>query len=150
MTEGRVDNHMKIVTFDVRLSNTAGFSDEWIPVFPGTDGAVALAMGHVILRDNLQDTDFIETWTNVSVKELKDNYKPYTPEWASKISGVPAETIERVAREFATTKPATLFTYRGPATHLYGSHNDRPRRMLTILPGQLATHGGPGPTHGTG
>ena len=117
ITEGRIDNQMKIVTFDVRLSNTAGFSDEWIPVFPGTDGAVALAMGHVILREDMQDSDFINNWTNVTVAELKAHYKQYTPEWASKISGVPVETIERVAREFATAKPATLFTYRGPAKH---------------------------------
>jgi len=87
------------------LSNTAGFSDEWIPVHPATDGAVALAMGNVILSEDLQDSDFINNWTNVSVAELKAHYKQYTPEWASKISGVPVETIERIAREFATTKP---------------------------------------------
>ncbi|MBI4988587.1 MAG: molybdopterin-dependent oxidoreductase [Rhodocyclales bacterium] len=165
ITEGRVDNHAKIVTFDVRLSNTAGFSDEWIPVFPGTDGAVALAMGHVILREDLQDSEFIETWTNVTVKELKDHYKQFTPEWASKISGVPAETIERVAREFATTKPATLFTYRGPAKHLYGSYNERSCMMLPIMTGNIEKKGGyclprgmgwpqpnpqpPGPKHGS-
>ena len=142
VTEGRVDNHMKIVTFDVRLSNTAGFSDEWIPVHPATDGAVALAMGHVILRDDLQDSEFIETWTNVMVKELKENYKPYTPEWAEKISGVPAATIERIAREFATTKPATLFTYRGPAKHLYGSYNERSCMMLPIMTGNVEKQGG--------
>ncbi len=142
IAEGRVDNQMKIVTFDVRLSNTAGFSDEWIPVFPATDGAVALAMGHVILRDDLQDSQFIETWTNVSVKELKDHYKQYTPEWASKISGVPAQSIERIAREFATTKPATLFTYRGPAKHLYGSYNEKACMMLPIMTGNVEVRGG--------
>jgi anaerobic selenocysteine-containing dehydrogenase len=142
IAEGRVDNKAKIVTFDVRLSNTAGFSDEWIPVFPGTDGAVALAMGHVILRDDLQDTEFIETWTNVTVKDLKEHYKQYTPEWAAKVSGVPVATIERVAREFATTKPATLFTYRGPAKHLYGSYNERSCMMLPIMTGNIETRGG--------
>lgn len=142
VAEGRVDNHMKIVTFDVRLSNTAGFSDEWIPVFPATDGAVALALGHVILRDDLQDSDFINTWTNVTVDELKAHYKQYTPEWASKISGVPVETIERIAREFATTKPATLFTYRGPAKHLYGSYNEKACMMLPIMTGNIEVKGG--------
>lgn len=142
ITEGRVDNNMKIVTFDVRLSNTAGFSDEWIPVFPGTDGAVALALGHVILREDLQDSDFINTWTNVTVDELKAHYKQYTPEWAEKISGVPAATIERIAREFATTKPATLFTYRGPAKHLYGSYNEKACMMLPIITGNVETKGG--------
>jgi thiosulfate reductase/polysulfide reductase chain A len=142
ITEGRVDNNMKIVTFDVRLSNTAGFSDEWIPVHPATDGAVALAMGHVILRDDLQDSTFINTWTNVTVDELKAHYKQYTPEWAEKISGVPKETIERIAREFATTKPATLFTYRGPAKHLYGSYNEKACMMLPIMTGNIEVQGG--------
>ncbi|GAB4435940.1 MAG: molybdopterin-dependent oxidoreductase [Rhodocyclaceae bacterium] len=142
VTEGRVDNNMKIVTFDVRLSNTAGFSDEWIPVFPGTDGAVALAMGHVILREDLQDSDFINTWTNVTVEELKKHYAQFTPEWASKISGVPVETIERIAREFALAKPATLFTYRGPAKHLYGSYNEKSCMMLPIMTGNVETRGG--------
>lgn len=142
VTEGRIDNHMKIVTFDVRLSNTAGFSDEWIPVHPGTDGAVALAIGHVILRDDLQDSDFINTWTNVTVKELKEHYKQFTPEWAEKISGVPAATIERLAHEFATAKPATVFTYRGPAKHLYGSYNEKACMMLPILTGNVETKGG--------
>jgi len=142
IAEGRVDNNMKIVTFDVRLSNTAGFSDEWIPVFPGTDGAVALAMGHVILRDNLQDSDFINTWTNVTVEELREHYKQFTPEWAEKISGVPAGTIERIAREFALTRPATLFTYRGPAKHLYGSYNEKSCMMLPIMTGNIERRGG--------
>jgi anaerobic selenocysteine-containing dehydrogenase len=142
VTEGRVDNQMKIVTFDVRLSNTAGFSDEWIPVFPATDGAVALAIGHVILREDLQDSEFINTWTNVTVDELKAHYEQYTPEWASKISGVPVGTIERIAREFATTKPATLFTYRGPAKHLYGSYNEKACMMLPIMTGNIEVRGG--------
>lgn len=142
VTEGRIDNHMKIVTFDVRLSNTAGFSDEWIPVFPATDGAVALAIGHVILRDDLQDSDFINNWTNVTVDELKAHYKQYTPEWAAKISGVPVETIDRIAHEFATTKPATLFTYRGPAKHLYGSYNEKACMMLPIMTGNVEKKGG--------
>ena len=142
ITEGRVDNNMKIVTFDVRLSNSAGFSDEWIPVFPATDGAVALAMGHVILRDNLQDSDFIETWSNVTVNDLKEHYKQFTPEWAAKLSGVPADTIERIAHEFATTKPATLFTYRGPCKHLYGSYNEKACMMLPIMTGNVERRGG--------
>ena len=142
LAEAFAENKTKLVTFDVRLSNTAGRSDEWIPVLPATDGAVALAMGHVILRDNLQDSDFINTWTNVTVDELKEHYKQYTPEWASKISGVPAETIERIAREFAMTKPATLFTYRGPAKHLYGSYNEKACMMLPIMTGNVETRGG--------
>lgn len=142
ITEGRVDSNAKIVTFDVRLSNTAGFSDEWIPVLPGTDGAVALAIGHVILREDLQDSDFISDWTNVTVDELKEHYQPFTPKWAEEISGVPADTIERVAREFAYAKPATTYTYRGPAKHLYGSYNEKACMMLSIMTGNVEKRGG--------
>jgi thiosulfate reductase / polysulfide reductase chain A len=142
ITEGVAENNTKMVTFDVRLSNTAGRSDEWIPVFPGTDGAVALAIGHVILREDLQDTDFIDTWCNVSTAELKKHYQQYTPEWASGLSGVPVETIERIAREFATTKPATTYTYRGPAKHLYGSYNEKSTMMLSIMTGNVEKRGG--------
>ena len=142
IVEGTAENKAKLVTFDVRLSNTAGRSDEWIPVFPGTDGAVALALGHVILRDDLQDSDFINTWTNVKVEELKTHYQQFTPEWASKLSGVPVETIERIAHEFATTKPATTYTYRGPAKHLYGSYNEKACMMLPIMTGNIEVRGG--------
>ena len=142
VAEGVVENKAKLVTFDVRLSNTAGRSDEWIPVFPGTDGAVALAIGHVILREDLQDSDFIDTWCNVTTAQLKAHYKQFTPEWASTLSGVPVETIERIAREFATTKPATTYTYRGPAKHLYGSYNEKSCMMLSIMTGNVEKKGG--------
>ena len=142
ITEGVAENHAKLVTFDTRLSNTAGRSDEWVPVMPGTDGAVALASGHVILTEDLQDTDFINNWCNVSVAELKKHYQQFTPEWASKLSGVPVETIKRIAREFAQTKPATTYTYRGPAKHLYGSYNEKATMMLSIMTGNVEKRGG--------
>ena len=94
---GRFNNGAKLVTFDVRLSNTAGTSDEWFAPFPGTDGAVALAMSHTIIAEGRQDEDFIRTWTNVTVDELKEHLAPYTPQWAEKVSGVRAADIRRIA-----------------------------------------------------
>jgi len=70
LTDGIVNNRLKLVTFDVRMSNTAGKSDEWIPVFPGSDGIVALAMANVIIQKGLMDAEFIDTWTNLSSKQL--------------------------------------------------------------------------------
>ena len=63
---GRFKNGAKLVTFDVRLSNTAGSSDEWFAPFPGTDGAIALAMGHAIFAAGLEDRSFLDQWTNAS------------------------------------------------------------------------------------
>lgn len=142
LAEGIVDNNAKLVSFDVRLSNTAGRSDEWFPVFPGTDGLVALAMANVIMQEGLADTEFIDKWTNYPSDKLKAYLKQYTPEMAERYSGIPAADIRRLAVEFATTKPATVFTYRGPAKHLYGSYNERAIMLLPIITGNVEVKGG--------
>ena len=72
---GRFLNGAKLVTFDVRMSNTAGNSDEFFMPSPGTDGAVALAMAHTILFEELYDEEFLNKWTNVTVKDLKNEMK---------------------------------------------------------------------------
>lgn len=140
---GRFKNGAKLVTFDVRLSNTGGASDEWFAPFPGTDGAVALGIGHVILAENLHDEKFITTWTNVSIEELRDHYKEYTPEWAEQVSGVPAADIARIAREFAAAAPAcTTMCNRGSSAHLNGYYNDRAIQLLNALVGSVGKKGG--------
>ena len=140
---GRFENGAKMVTFDVRLSNTAGSSDEWFAPFPGTDGAVALAMSHAILEAGLQDDDFINTWTNVSVDELKSHLKDKTPEWAAKISGLEAADIRRIALEFAKAAPAaTTMCNRGSSAHLNGYYNDRAIQLLNAVVGSVGRKGG--------
>ncbi len=140
---GRFHNGAKMVTFDVRLSNTAGASDEWFAPFPGTDGAVALAMAHTILNDGLQDDDFINRWTNVTTAELRDHLTTYTPAWAEQVSGVPAADIARIAREFADAAPAcTTMCNRGSSAHLNGFYNDRAINLLNALVGNVGKKGG--------
>ena len=140
---GRFNNGAKMVTFDVRLSNTAGASDEWFAPFPGTDGAIALAMSHAILEAGLHSEDFINNWTNVTVDELKDHLKENTPEWAEKVSGVPAADIRRVALEFAKAAPAaTTMCNRGSSAHLNGFYNDRAIQMLNAVVGSVGKKGG--------
>ena len=140
---GRFKNGAKLVTFDVRLSNTAGGSDEWFAPFPGTDGAIALAMGHAILAEDRHDEDFLETWTNVSVEELRELYKTYTPEWAERVSGVPAADIRRIALEFAEAAPAaTTMCNRGSSAHMNGFYNDRAINLLNALVGSVGHKGG--------
>lgn len=140
---GRFKNGAKLVTFDVRLSNTAGSSDEWFAPFPGTDGAVALAMGHTILAEGLQDNEFIDQWTNVTLAELREHFQPYTPAWAEKVSGIPAADISRIAREFAAAAPAcTTMCNRGSSAHLNGFYNDRAINLLNALVGSVGKKGG--------
>lgn len=132
----------KLVTVDVRLSNTAAKSDEWIPIMPGTDSAVILAMANVIMQEGLYDETFIFKWTNVTVDELKQHLEPYTPQWAEKESTVPAERIRRLAIEFATTKPSTLVTYRGFVGHYNGTHSEFAAKMLDAICGNMMVKGG--------
>lgn len=140
---GRFNNGAKMVTFDVRLSNTAGNSDEWFSPFPGTDGAIALAMGQAILAAGLQSDDFINNWTTVSVDELKDHLSRYTPEWAETVSGVKADDIRRIALEFAKAAPAaTTMCNRGSSAHLNGYYNDRAIQMLNAIVGSVGKKGG--------
>ena len=142
LVDGVVGNKAKIVTFDVRQSNTAGWSDEWFAPFPGTDIVIALAISHVIINDGLADETFIKEWTNVTLQQLKDHLKPYTPEFAEQESGMPAKDIRRIAHEFATTKPATTFSYRGPCKHVYGSYQEAAINMLNVITGNIEVKGG--------
>jgi len=140
---GRFKNGAKLVTFDVRLSNTAGGSDEWFAPFPGTDGAIALAMGHTIMAAGLHDADFIDRWTTVTVDELKEHFRPYTPEWAEDVSGVPAADIRRIAAEFAKAAPAaTTMCNRGSSAHINGYYNDRAINLLNAIVGSVGKKGG--------
>ena len=140
---GRFENGAKMVTFDVRLSNTAGGSDEWFSPFPGTDGAVALAMANAILTAGAYDEQFINAWTTSSIDELKEHLKSNTPEWAEKLSGVPAADIRRIALEFAAAAPAaTTMCNRGSSAHLNGFYNDRAIGLLNALVGSVGKKGG--------
>ncbi len=140
---GRFNNGAKLVTFDVRLSNTAGASDEWFSPFPGTDGAVALAMGQTIMRQKLYDEEFLSKWTNVSIDELSQHLEQYTPEWAEEVSGVPAADIRRIAIEFAKAAPAcTTMCNRGSSAHINGYYNDRAIQLLNALVGSVGKKGG--------
>jgi thiosulfate reductase / polysulfide reductase chain A len=143
LQRGRFNNGAKLVTFDVRMSNTAGNSDEFFMPAPGTDGAVALAMAHVILKEKLYNQTFFQEWANCSTEELWEQMKGYTPKWAEKLSTVPAADITRIAREFAAAAPrATTMCNRGSSAHHNGYWNDRAIGLLNVLVGSVGEPGG--------
>ena len=132
-----------MVTFDVRLSNTAAKSDEWIPIFPGTDGIVALAIGNVILEENLFDASFLTHHTNATIEEWRKHYEIYTPEYAEQESDVPAEKIREIARGFAKAAPrATTVSNRGAHAHENGFDNEWAIICLNALVGSINKKGG--------
>lgn len=143
VTRARFDHGAKLVTFDVRMSNTAGRSDEWFQPFPGSEGAIALAMGHVILQHNLHDRAFIEAFVQPGEATLRTWLAGYTPAWAERQSGVPAADIERLAIEFASAGPAVAaFTNRGTGAHHNGFNAERAVVMLNALVGSVGKPGG--------
>ncbi len=142
IVEAQVANAAKLVTFDVRLSNTAGKSHEWYRVNPGTDGVVALAMAQHILQQGLQDKEFLTRWTNVPLPKLAEHLAQYTPEQAEKVSGVKAADIHRLALEFAQTKPAVTLTGRGVSGHKNGVLNERCIALLNAVVGNIDIPGG--------
>jgi anaerobic selenocysteine-containing dehydrogenase len=128
-------------TFDVRLSNTAAKSTEWIPVKPGTDLAVVLAMCNVIMENDLYDENFIKNHTNVTADELKQHLAGNTPEWAEQISSVPAKKIRSIALEYANAKQKVCTSFRGAFMHYNGVQTQRAIYLLKSISGTVATSG---------
>ena len=143
LQNARVEHGAKLVTFEVRPSATASKSDEFYTVMPGTDGAVAFAMIHTILKEGLENKECWNHWANVSLDDLKESVKDYTPEWAEEKSGVPATDIKRIAIEFAKAAPACCtMSNRGSAKHFNGMQSDRAIRTLDVLVGNVGKPGG--------
>lgn len=119
-------NGTRFIVVDPRYSDTvSSLADQWVPLLPTTDNALMDAMMYVIVTENLHDRDFIQRYTlgfdedampegvpaNESLMAYLSGAKDgvaKTPEWAEKITHVPAQTIRQLARDYATTKPAAL------------------------------------------
>jgi len=97
----------RVVVIDAYRSKTAAHADWHIAPKPGTDGALAMAMMHTIIEEGLVDRDYVDQHT-VGFDELAERAGQRSPEWAEGITGVAAEDIRRLAREYATTKPAAI------------------------------------------
>jgi thiosulfate reductase/polysulfide reductase chain A len=95
------------IAIDPRKSETAKHCKMWLPIRPGTDAALALAMVHVIIKEGIYDKKFVDTWT-VGFNRLKNHVASCSPQWAQAITWVPAEKIVAAARQYATEKPSVL------------------------------------------
>lgn len=211
--EAKQKNNCKIVTIDPRCSQTAKGADLWLPVNPGTDGALALAMCHVLIEEERVNWEFLRTFTDcatlvrldngrrlraadlglggenefvvwdehnrkfyvlpMDTLQLPEDVRPafrgspnvqidgkavrvtpvyqllediimrdeYRPENVATITDIPAETIRRVAREYATTKPASIIIGMGINHRLHGDLTIRSILLLSALAGNWGTPG---------
>jgi len=135
-------NRAKIVVIDPRYSVTAAKSDHWIAINPGTDGALALAIGHVIMNERLYHARFISNWTTGFDEYKKLVLNSYSPERVAAITGIEASIIRQIAREFAQTKPAIAWIGRGASRWPHGSYNSYAIFCLNALVGSIDTPGG--------
>ena len=133
----------RIIAVDPRYTDSAAvFSDQWVPIRPGTDAAAMLAMAHVIIKEELQDQHFIDSYTygfdkfKEYVLGLEDGVAK-TPRWAESISGVQATTLADLARDYAREKPALLGNSFGPGRSAYGEQYHRAAVALETITGNL-------------
>lgn len=106
----------KLIVIDPIFTETAAKADQFIPIKPSTDGALANAMANTIIAEDLYDHEFVEQWCH-GFDEYRACMEQYTPEWAEPITGVPADTIRELARLYATTERAALHEGNSLALH---------------------------------
>lgn len=132
----------RIVTIDPYRSPTAQRSDWWLPVRPGTDAALALGLMHVIWRDGLQDDDYLARFC-IGGPELRERaLQDYPPERVARITGLTVADIERLAREYATTRPSLIRLNYGLQRHGGGGMAVRTLVCLPAVVGAWRDVGG--------
>lgn len=140
----------RVVAIDVRRTEASALADEVILVRPGSDAALALAMMHVIVADEVWDADFVAKHT-VGFDALRAHLQPMTPAWAERQTGVPAERITALARLYAATRPA-MIVIGGSSLHK-GDNAWNAARAISCLVGLTGNFGLPGggigPRHGS-
>ena len=139
------ENGAKLVVVDPRHSETAILADEWLPIKPGTDMALLLAMINVMIKEELYDREFVEKKT-VGFPQLDDEMINYPPEWAEKVCEIPAQTILRITREMAAHKPKALIHrgYHGAfgSQYLNSFQTARALAIANTLLGNINREGG--------
>ena len=131
----------KLVVIDPYRTRTAACADWYLPINPGTDAALALGMMHVIIRDGLHDADYVARYT-VGFEELREKVREYPPERVAQWTGIFAGDIEKLAREYATTRPAVIRLNYGVQRSEGGGMATRAITMLPCITGSWKEIGG--------
>jgi len=137
-----LDNKSKFVQFESRLSNTAAKSGNWVAINPGTEGALALGLAHVMIRDNQYSREFVDGHTEGFEAFKRVVLDGFTPQIVAKRTGVGASMINKLAREFASAKRPLAITGRGRGVSPGGLMEFMAVHALNALSGNLNLKGG--------
>jgi anaerobic selenocysteine-containing dehydrogenase len=142
MRRGRPDRRARIVQIGPRFSVSAAKADEWVPLLPGRLGALALGLAHVIVRERLYDPAFVANHCEGFDDFAALLKEQYAPETVAGLTGVPAETIKRLAREFAGHRPAVAVAGRGLGEGTNAVFDHVAVHALNALMGSIDVPGG--------
>ncbi len=131
----------KLVVIDPYRTRTARIADWHIPINPGTDAALALGMMHIIVREGWHDADYIARYAE-GFDELQKRLPEYTPERVAQWTGIAKEDIEKLAREYACTRPAVIRLNYGIQRAQHGGAAVRAVCMLPVITGSWKEVGG--------
>jgi anaerobic selenocysteine-containing dehydrogenase len=131
----------KVVVIDPICTRTARAADEWVPIRPGTDAALALGLMHVLIGEDLVDLDYIALGT-VGFEQLRGRVAEWSPARVEAITGIPAARIETLAREYASSRPAAIRINYGLQRHRGGGMAVRNIACLPALVGSWRERGG--------
>ena len=142
---------VKTIVVDPRYTASCEvLADQWIPIRPGTDLAMLLAMAQVLFEEDLYDHEYVAEWVEPEgFKEWRayclgegEDGVAKTPEWAEAICAVPAETIREFARLYGTTKPVHLQYFYSCAKRHLGEYSAAAAMLLQTMTGNIACPGG--------
>lgn len=126
----------KLIVADPRKINLVKFSCLWLRQKPGTDAALLNGIAHVILKEGIEDKDFINKWTE-GFEEWKKSVEEYNPERVEGITGVPKEDIVKAARLYGASEKAGIYYTMGITQHSHGTDNVFSIANLALLTGNL-------------
>ena len=134
-------NGARLVVIDPYMTRTARVADWYLPINPGTDVALALAMMHVIIGENLFDADYVSKYT-VGFEQLRQRVQEYPPERVAAWTGIAAEDIRKLARDYAAVRPAVIRVNYGVQRSQNGGSAMRAIAMLPCITGSWQEAGG--------